>query len=80
MERVILHEKNFSKLKEIVKKNKDKEIVFFSDDDLFNRKVLEKLPIGILLINLDLRKDFSKQRNSGFNEVMAKITKTNEVS
>ncbi len=79
MERVILREKNFSKLKELVKKNKDKEVIFSSDDDVLNRKVLEKLQINILLINLERRKDFSKQRNSGLNDVMAKIAKKKNI-
>ncbi|MBU2612682.1 MAG: hypothetical protein KKB62_03100 [Nanoarchaeota archaeon] len=79
MERVILTEKNFSKLKDLMKKNRGKEIVFTSEDDELNRKVIEKLPVGILLIPLSKRKDFAKQRNSGFNEVMAKIAKKNSV-
>jgi RNase P/RNase MRP subunit p30 len=79
MERIILREKNFSKLKELVKKNKDKEVIFSSDDDVLNRKVLDKLQINILLINLEIRKDFSKQRNSGFNDVMAKIAKKKNI-
>jgi RNase P/RNase MRP subunit p30 len=73
MERITLSEKNFSRLKEDIKKNFGKEIIFSSADDELNRKVIEKLPIGILLIPLSNRKDFSKQKNSGFNEVMAKI-------
>jgi RNase P/RNase MRP subunit p30 len=75
MERVFLSEKNFSRLKEFVKKNKGKEIVFSSEDDDLNRKVIEKLDIQILLVNLEGRKDFMKQRNSGFNQVMAKVMK-----
>ncbi|MBT4376507.1 hypothetical protein HOD29_03985 [archaeon] len=73
MEKVILTEKNFSRLKEFVKKNKNKEIIFSSEDDDYNRKVMEKLDINILLINLEGRKDYMKQRNSGFNQVMAKV-------
>ena len=76
---LILSETNFNKLKDKVKKNSKKEIIFTSDDDEFNRKVLEKLPIQILLINLESRKDYQKQRNSGFNQVMAKIAKKNKI-
>ncbi len=79
MERVILTEKNFNKLREEVKKNREKEIIFSSSDDELNRKVMEKLPINMLLIHLSGRKDFLKQRNSGFNEVMAKIAAKNGV-
>jgi RNase P/RNase MRP subunit p30 len=79
MEQIILREENFSRLKELIKKNSDKEIIFNSDNDDLNLKVLEKLNISILLINLEGRKDFAKQRNSGFNQVMAKFAKKNEI-
>jgi RNase P/RNase MRP subunit p30 len=74
---IILTQKNFTKLKEEVKKNKDKIIIFSSEDDDLNRKVLEKLPVQVLLISLSSRKNFQKQRNSGFNQVMAKLAKKN---
>ena len=80
MERIILTETNFSRLKELVKKNKEKQIVFTSNDDDLNRKVMEKLGISIILIPLDNRKDYMKQRNSGFNQVMAKIAKRKNIS
>jgi RNase P/RNase MRP subunit p30 len=75
----ILTADNFNRLKEKVKKS-EKPIIFSSDEDELNRKVLEKLPIDILLINQEKRKDFSKQRNSGFNQVMAKIAKKNKIT
>ena len=75
----ILKETNFSRLKEIIKKEKEKPIIFNSDDDELNLKILEKLPIQILLINLENRKDFQKQRNSGFNQVMARLAKKNSI-
>lgn len=79
MNQIILTQTNFNKLKNEVKLNSDKEIIFTSNDDELNRKVLEKLPIQILLINLTGRKDFQKQRNSGFNQVLAKIAKKNNI-
>ena len=79
MEQITLIEKNFSRLKELIKKNNTKEIIFTSEDDDLNRKVMEKLPIQIILIPLENRKDYSKQRNSGFNQVMAKIAKKNKI-
>ena len=74
----ILTKDNFNKLKLKVEQAK-KPIIFTSDDDEFNRKVLEKLKIQILLINQNNRKDFQKQRNSGLNQVMAKIAKKNNI-
>lgn len=76
---IIITETNFNKLKNAVKKNKNKIIVFLSDDDELNRKVIEKMPIDILLLNQSKRKDFSKQRNSGFNQVLAKIAVKNKI-
>ena len=79
MKQVILTETNFSKLKDLIKKNSNKTIIFHSNSDDLNRKVLEKLPIQILLINLEDKKDYQKQRNSGFNQVLAKIAKKNKI-
>jgi RNase P/RNase MRP subunit p30 len=75
---MITEEKDFNKLRELVKKEK-KIKIYSSDDDEINRKVIEKLPVEILLINLENRKDFLKQRNSGFNQVLAKIAKKKKV-
>lgn len=74
-------EKARKKILEIKEKNPETEIVFQNNDDELNRKVLEKLgeQIDILLINQKDRKDFQKQRNSGLNEVVAKIAKKNEI-
>lgn len=80
---IVLTETNFSRLKEKIKKEKveakDKIIIYSSDDDELNRKVIEKLPIDILLINLSNRNDFQKQRNSGFNQVLAKEMKKKKI-
>jgi RNase P/RNase MRP subunit p30 len=72
---ILLTETNFSRLKDQIKKLKleSKIIIYSSEDDELNRKVTEKLDIEILLINLSNRKDFQKQRNSGFNHVLAKV-------
>jgi len=79
-----LTETNFSRLKTEIEKIRKKEpnskIVFSSDNDEINRQVLEKAKIDILLLALSKRKDFSKQRNSGLNIVLANIAKKNKVS
>jgi len=79
--RILLTETNFSKLKERIKKEKAeaKTIIFSSEDDELNRKVIEKLAIDILLVNLSNRKDFQKQRDSGFNQVLAKSMKKKDI-
>lgn len=55
------------------------EIIFTSLNDDLNRKILEKEKIHSLLIPLANRKDFQKQRDSGFNQVLAKIAKENKI-
>lgn len=65
---------NYTELRKKILKA-DKPVVFWSLDDDLNRKVLEKEKIDVLLIKLGGRKDFMKQRNSGFNHVLAKIAK-----
>lgn len=61
------------------KENSGKTIIFTSNDDELNRKILEKEKIDILLINQKGRKDRMKQRDSGFNQVMAKVAKKNNI-
>ena len=46
---------------------------------LVQEDILEKEKINMLLLSQTGRKDFQKQRNSGFNNVLAKIAKKNEV-
>jgi RNase P/RNase MRP subunit p30 len=76
---VLITQTEFNKLKNEVKLNSGKEIIYSSNDDELNRKVIEKLPVNILLISQFGRKDFQKQRNSGFNQVMAKVMKKNDM-
>jgi len=78
--RIIIQENDFLKARKKIKENKDKNIIFASDSDELNRKILEKEKIDILLINQSKKKDFQKQRNSGFNHVLAKIAKKNNIT
>jgi len=51
-----------------------KPVVVLSQDDEFNRKLLEIKGLSMLVINESLnQKEYMKQRNSGLNEVVAKI-------
>ena len=74
----IIQEENFQKARNLIKSS-EQPIVFTSNDDELNRKILEKEKINVLLINQKFRKDFQKQRNSGFNQVMAKLAKKKNV-
>ena len=77
---IIIQEKTFEKARAEIRKNKGKTIIFSSNDDDLNRKILEKEQINILLINQTRRKDKQKQRDSGFNQVLAKIAQKKKIS
>jgi len=77
---ILISEKTFEKARNEIRKNKGKTIIFSSENDELNRKVLEKEKINILLISLKERKDFQKQRNSGLNHVLAKIAKKSNIT
>ena len=80
MNQILISEDNFDKARKLIKENRDKKIIFSSDDDELNRKILEKEEINILLLNQEGRKDFQKQRNSGFNQVLAKLAKKKDIT
>jgi len=79
MKEIFIEENNFNEARKKIRENSDKEIIFTSNNNELNRKVLEKENIDVLLINQAGRKDKQKQRDSGFNQVLAKIAKKKEV-
>jgi RNase P/RNase MRP subunit p30 len=79
MDYIIIQEKTFEKARKEIAKNKGKVIVFSSNNDELNRKILEKENINILLLSQSTRKDKIKQRNSGFNQILAKLAKEKNV-
>lgn len=80
MKKVIIREKDFQKARKKIRENKGKKIIFSGNSDELNRKVLEKENIDVLLLNLSERKDRMKQRDSGFNQVIAKLAKKKNIS
>lgn len=79
MNSLMIEEDNFDKARKKIRENKDKEIIFSSNDDETNRKVLEKEVISVLLLRQRNRKDRQKQRNSGLDLVMAKLAKKKNI-
>ncbi len=77
---ILISENNFDKARQQIRKNFNNQIIFSSNNDELNRKILEKENINVLLINQAGRKDKQKQRNSGFNQVLAKISKKKKVA
>ena len=82
---IILNNHDINKIRnEIIKIKKEKPnevIAVYSQDDEFNRKALEIKKLDILILNEELnKKDYLKQRNSGLNEILAKIAKKNNIS
>lgn len=61
-----------------LKKNND-EVVVLAKDDEFNRKIFEMKDVDIV-VGLEFnRRDKLKQRDSGMNEVIAKLAKTSDI-
>jgi len=79
---IIIKENTFENARKSIREaQKDEKIIIFSSsDDELNRKILEKEQINILLLSQSGRKDFQKQKNSGFNHVMAKAAKKKNIS
>lgn len=80
MKLVIIRTDNFDEARKAIRENKGKTIIFSGNDDELNKKILEKEDIHILLLNLSSRKDRMKQRDSGFNHVLAKLAKKKNIS
>ena len=78
-EKIMIQENDFEKARKQIQENKGKRIIFSGDDET-NKKVLEKENIEVLLLNQTGKKDSSKQRNSGLNQVMAKLAKKKNVT
>jgi len=76
----IIQENTFEKARKAIRESKEEPIIFSSNDDDLNRKVMEKENIDLILINLSGRKDYQKQRNSGFNQVLSRIAKKKKIS
>ena len=79
METFIINEKDFSKARDLIRKNRGKKLVFSSDDDELARKILEKEDVQIYMPILFYKKDRQKQRESGLDHVMAKIAKKKNI-
>lgn len=77
----IINEKTFEKARKRIKEEKSKKniVCFASNDDELNRKILEKEKVDFFLPILSGKKDYSKQRNSSFNQVLAKIAKKKKI-
>jgi RNase P/RNase MRP subunit p30 len=80
MEQILIQENNFEKTRKLIKENAGKKIIFSSNDDELNRKILEKENIDVLLLNQAGKRDFHRQRDSGFNQVLAKLAKKKNIA
>ena len=78
---IIISETDFQKARNRIKEaHKEGKTVAFTGSDEMNRKILEKEKIDVLLIKLGKRKDRIKQRDSGFNHVLAKLAQKKGVA
>ena len=78
--KILIYENDFQKARKKIKESKGKKIIFSSSNDELNRKILEKEKIDVLLLNQSQRRDRMKQRDSGLNHVLAKISKKKGVA
>lgn len=79
MNSVVIKEENFDKARKKIRENRGKGIIFTSENDETNRKILEKENVDTLLLKQKARRDRQKQRNSGLDSVMAKLAKKKNV-
>ncbi|MGA2130506.1 MAG: RNase P subunit p30 family protein [Candidatus Pacearchaeota archaeon] len=80
MDYITVSGNDFNEIRKKIRESKGKKVIFSSSDDDIARKVLEKEKINVLLISLMGRRDKLKQRNSGFNQVLAKLAKRKDVA
>jgi len=82
MQSIVISSIDFQKARKAIKEAHilKKKVIFSSSNDELNRKILEKENIDTLLIPLAGRKDKMKQRDSGFNQVLAKIANSKNVT
>lgn len=72
----MINEANIEKTKKLVIESKDKPLVVVSQDDAYNRKILEWGKFDILLFSdKNLRKNKLKQIDSGINDFIALTAK-----
>jgi len=76
---ILIQDIDFNKIRKKIKENPNKNIIFSSNNDELNRKVLEKENIKVLLLNQSQRKDKFKQRNSGLNQIFTKLAKKKNI-
>ena len=78
---VLISGKDFNEARKKIREAQKQgaEVIFTSNDDELERKVLEKETISMLLISQEGRRDMAKQRSSGFNQVLAKTAKKKDV-
>lgn len=62
-------------------KKENKPVIIKAQDPEFNRKIVENKDVDIILgLEFHTRKDSMKQRDSGLNEVLAKLAKENDIA
>ena len=77
----MINSKKIEKAKKEIKKSIEKPLIVVSQDDLFNRKILEYGKFDILLSpEKGNKKDSIRKINSGLNHVVAKIATKNKIS
>src|SRR3989338_8145669 len=77
----IINTQNLNEARKQIQKLKkeNKQVIVWAQTDEFNRKILENKDVD-MIAGLELnKKDRLKQRDSGLNEVLAKLAKQNNI-
>ena len=78
----LINEKNIGKIGQIISStiSSGEKVVVLAGNEEFNRKVLEKKDIDVLLFSNLFGKDKLKQRDSGLNQVLCKLANKNDIA
>ncbi len=78
----IINTKNLAEARKLIDRafNEKKQIIVQAQNPDFNRKILENKKVSILLSPELTEKDKLKERGSGINEILAKISAKNNIS
>ncbi len=78
---MIINTKNINEARKLIDKtfNEKKQVIVQAQDSDFNRKILENKKVSVLLSPELTEKDKLKERGSGLNEVLCRISSKNKI-
>ncbi|MFA5020104.1 MAG: hypothetical protein WC533_03310 [Candidatus Pacearchaeota archaeon] len=80
MDKIIISEKNLTKIKDLINKADEKEIVLIAGDEKFNKKAVESLEFNFLVFSDYKEKNRLKQRSSHLDSVLCRQAAKKEIA